>query len=400
MISLRKMCQLKSALANITESVLTEYDFTEGFDNSDASDTLVTDILQNASSDSPGKMEPIVLMGQTISTDITELDLTDLVEEHDVVDAVSKLGQLPKLENVTLNDSLTLDQVSRLQNSNVNATFQYSFTLFGEELSTLDTEVIFENQNIGDSGVEQIRQALSVLDNCDRFVLGNCGISNSLLADVREDFRSGPKVVWRVWFGGGSALTDVEVIRCTYDLVDDNCEDLIYCEDVRFMDIGHNEYLDAVPFVAGMPNLEYIIVSGAPIKDLTPFENCKKLKFLEIAFCEYIEDLSPLAGCESLEMLNISNTHVTDLSPLDDLPLTHLCARLNPAGGSRVPKEEQERFIEQHPDCWSSFTGSQPYGVGWRYEEDEITPLPQYALLQEVFNYSHTLNNTSWYLQE
>ena len=138
----------KSALANITESVLTEYDFTEGFDNSDASDTLVTDILQNASSDSPGKMEPIVLMGQTISTDITELDLTDLVEEHDVVDAVSKLGQLPKLENVTLNDSLTLDQVSRLQNSNVNATFQYSFTLFGEELSTLDTEVIFENQNI------------------------------------------------------------------------------------------------------------------------------------------------------------------------------------------------------------------------------------------------------------
>ena len=67
-----------------------------------------------------------------------------------------------------------------------------------------------------------------------------------------------------------------------------------------------------------------------------------------------------MAGCESLEMLNISNTHVTDLSPLDDLPLTHLCARLNPAGGSRVPKEEQERFIEQHPDCWASFTVPSP----------------------------------------
>ena len=82
-------------------------------------------------------------------------------------------------------------------------------------------------------------------------------------------------MVWRVWFGGGSTLTDAEVIRCTYDLVDDNCEDLIYCEDVRFMDIGHNEYLDGVPFVAGMPNLEYIIVSGAPIKDLTPLKTAR-----------------------------------------------------------------------------------------------------------------------------
>lgn len=346
----------------------------------------------------------VELLGKEYDTQTTELDLSDLTP--DAVEAVAeKLGMLENLTNVELMDEngesqLSKENVLLLMQTAPDVVFNYTFEYCGLTLSTSDEEVEIKNQNIGDEGEEELRSVLDLLTNCKRIVLDNCKLSNEVLSQLRDDYRDRTKVVWRVWFGGGSTLTDAEVIRCTYDLVDDNCEDLIYCEDVRFMDIGHNEYLDGVPFVAGMPNLEYIIVSGAPIKDLTPFENCKKLKFLEIAFCEYIEDLSPLAGCESLEMLNISNTHVTDLSPLDDLPLTHLCARLNPAGGSRVPKEEQERFIEQHPDCWASFTGSQPYGVGWRYDEDEITPLPQYALIQEAFQYPHAPNNTGWYLEE
>ena len=346
----------------------------------------------------------VELLGEEYDTETTELDLSAMTSET-AAETAQKLAMLPNLASVELMDAegtsqLTLEDVKLLMDTAPEVVFHYTFDFFGQTLSTSDTEVVLTNKNIGDDGEEQVRAALDLLTNCDRFVLDNCKLSNEVMAKIRDDYRDRTKVVWRIWFGGGSTLTDVEVIRCTYDLVDDNCADLIYCEDVRFMDIGHNEYLDAVPFVAGMVNLEYIIVSGAPIKDLTPFENCKKLKFLEIAFCEYIEDLSPLASCESLEMLNISNTHATDLSPLDDLPLTHLCARLNPAGGSRVPKEEQERFMEQHPDCWSSFTGSQPYGVGWRYDEDEITPLPQYALIQEAFQYPHAPNNTGWYLEE
>ena len=169
------------------------------------------------------------------------------------------------------------------------------------------------------------------------------------------------------------------------------------------MDLVHNEWLDACDFVAGMPNLEYLIISGAPIKSLEPFRNCKKLKFLEIAFCEYIEDLSPLADCVSLEMLNISNTHAIDLSPLDELPLTHLCARIYPSGNCRVPQEEQDRFIAQHPDCWSSFTGKQPYGAGWRYTEDEKDYLDYYKLLRKVFRYEldpNIPNHVGWYLKD
>lgn len=347
----------------------------------------------------------VELLGTEYDTQTTELDLSALTS-GDVAEVSEKLAMLPNLESVELMDAngesrLTKEDVKALMEAVPEAAFHYAFDFYGETISTTGEEVVLTNKSIGDEGEAEVRLALDLMQNCSRFVLDNCKLSNEVMAQIRDDYRDKTKVVWRIYFGGGSTLTDVDVIRCTYDLVDDNCQNLIYCEDVRFMDIGHNEYLDAVPFVAGMPNLEYIIVSGAPIKDLTPFSNCKKLKFLEIAFCEYLTDATPLAECESLEMLNISNTHITDLSPLDDLPLTHMCAKMNPGGVSRVSSDEQARFKAQHPDCWATFNeDSQPYGRGWRYDEDQITPLPQYALIQQAFRYPNAPNNVGWYFDE
>lgn len=348
----------------------------------------------------------VELLGREYDNRVEDLDLRDL-ESSQVAEVAEKLPMLPNVKFVELcqedgTSKLSMEDVLTLKQALPGAAFHYTFDFYGTTLSTTDEQVHIKRQNIGDEGIEEVRNALRLMQNCQRFVLEYCNISYELLAQVREEFRDNAKLVWRVEFGGGSAFTDVEVIRSTYDLVDDNCENLKYCEDVRFMDIGHNEWLDAVPFVAYMPKLEGIIVSGAPIRSLEPFANCKNLKFLEIAFCEYIEDLTPLAGCESLEMLNMSNTHALDLSPLDNLPLTHLVARTNPSGRSRISAEEQQRFIEQHPDCWASFPGAQPYGVGWRYDEDELTPLPYYAMLRRVFRYDASVipNNVGWYLED
>lgn len=342
------------------------------------------------------------IFGTEYDATTTELDLSAMTDE-DAAEVAQQLSRLPNLTYVNLNTesgigALSKEGVKLLMEAAPNVVFDYAFDFFGETLSTAQEEVVLTNVKIGDENEGEIRLALDLLGNCQRFVLDNCRMSDEVMEQLRNDYRDRTKVVWRVWFGGGSCLTDVEVIRCTYDLVDDNCHDLVYCEDVRFVDFGHNEWLDGCDFISGMVNLEYCILSGAPIKSLEPFANCKKLKFLEIAFCEYIEDLSPLANCESLEKLNISNTHALDLSPLDDLNLTHFCARLNPSGKSRISAEEQARFLEKHPDCWSSFSGAQPYGVGWRYDEDEITPLEHYTLLGEAFKYPHSPNNTGWYL--
>jgi len=344
------------------------------------------------------------ILGQEYETDTTELDLSALTSDG-VPGVLEKLPLLPGLAYVNLMDAegtseLTKEDVKTLMAGAPGVVFDYAFDFYGERLSTADEEILLKNKKIGDEGETELRLALDLLTNCKRMVLEYCGISYDILAQIRDDYRDQTKVVWRVEFGGGHTLTDVEIIRCTYDLVDDNCENLKYCEDVRFVDFGHNEWLDGCDFVAGMKSLEYCILSGAPIKSLDAFANCKNLKFLEIAFCEYIEDVTPLASCKNLQMLNISNTHALDLTPLDDLPLTYFCARTNPSGKSRIAQDEQERFLQQHPDCWTSFDGAQPYGVGWRYGEDEITPLPQYELIQKVFKLPNAPNNVGWYLDD
>ena len=344
----------------------------------------------------------VELLGQEYGEDTTELDLSAMTSEQ-VVEVSQKLPMLPALEKIALTDAggnsqLPKEDVKTLQEAVPGVVIDYSFDFFGTRLSTAEEEVHIKNVKIGDEGESEVRAALDLLPNCKRFVLENCQISNEVMAKLRDDYRDRTKVVWRVSFGKGSSLTDAQILRAVYDLVDTNCANLTYLEDVRFMDIGHNEFLKESSFISGMKSLEYVIISGSMISDLKPFANCKNLKVLEAAFCEYIYSAEGLESCENLERLNISYTHITDLSPLDNLNLVNLCAMYE--GKSRVPVEEQERFKALKPDCKMTFVGSQPYGSAWRYD-DNNDPLEWYATIRKVFRYDifpATPNHVGWYL--
>lgn len=344
----------------------------------------------------------VELLGQEYGEDTTELDLSAMTSEQ-VEEVSQKLPMLPALEKITLTDGegnsqLPKEDVKTLQEAVPGVVIDYSFDFFGTRLSTAEEEVHIKNVKIGDEGESEVRAALDLLPNCKRFVLENCQISNEVMAKLRDDYRDRTKVVWRVNFGKGSSLTDAQILRAVYDLVDTNCANLTYLEDVRFMDIGHNEFLKESSFISGMKSLEYVIISGSMISDLKPFANCKNLKVLEAAFCEYIYSAEGLESCENLERLNISYTHITDLSPLDNLNLVNLCAMYE--GKSRVPVEEQERFKALKPDCKMTFVGSQPYGSAWRYD-DNNDPLEWYATIRKVFRYDifpATPNHVGWYL--
>ena len=344
--------------------------------------------------------------GTEYTMDTTELNLSG-ISSGDVAGVSEKLGMLSGLTSVELmksdgTSSLTKEDVKTLEEAAPGASFHYVFDFYGETLSTTETtEVHIKNVNIGDEGLPEARLALDLLENCSRFVLENCKISNESMAQLREDYRDKTKVVWRVPYGGGSCMTDSEVIRCTYELTDKNAQNLVYCEDVRFMDVGHNDvtFLSDFSFLKGMPKLEAIIISSAYVSDLTPFANCKELKFFEAAFCGNIEDLTPLAQCEKLEMVNISFTKVKDLSPLDNVPIKTLFAQNYSA--KRISAEEQKRFAEVHPDCLTQYTGDQPYGRGWRYDEHDKY-LPYYGMLRKVFRLDDNIipNSVGWYLRE
>ena len=197
----------------------------------------------------------VSLFGQDVALTTTELDLTGMGDDQ-VEEACEKLGMLTSLTDVQLSSGLSMESVARLQDAAPNVTFHYCFTLFGKSVSTTDEEIIYKNQSIGNDGEADLRRALTILDNCKRVVLDNCGFDYEVLAKVREDFREGPNVVWRVYFGVDkryNLLTDADTLRAVYNVTNDTCGPMKYCEGVKYMDIGHNEYLTDLSFVSGMP---------------------------------------------------------------------------------------------------------------------------------------------------
>lgn len=327
------------------------------------------------------------LFGSTYSLEETRLDLTGMSSSQ-VDEAAEKLGLLPGLTEVTLSNTLSMAEVAKLQDSNPNATFLYSFPLFGQTLSTTTETVTFKNQDIGNGGADQIRQALEILDNCSRFLLDNCNIDSEVLAGIREEFRDKTCVAWRIYFGDNlryNALTDQDTIRAVYHVSNENVSALQYCEGAKYIDMGHNDTLTDLSFVSGMPNLEVFIGSGSAVTELTGFEACKKLTWLELANCLALKDIEALAGCESLRFLNISYSKVTSLMALDGLPLERFIY-LNP----RASTEEQNTFVALHDGCRVVYYGySNPF-TPWRYDDNGKTFNAYYKdVVREAFNYDY-----------
>ena len=126
--------------------------------------------------------------------------------------------------------------------------------------------------------------------------------------------------------------------------------------------------------------------AGCAVKDLSGFENCKKLTWLELAYCYKLENIDALAQCDGLKYLNISYTKVKDLAPLDGLKLERF-VYLSPKASTK----EQNTFLTIHPkaECITVFYGySQPYGYGWRYDDNGKTMFWYYKdVIRKVFNY-------------
>ena len=327
----------------------------------------------------------VSLLSQEYTADAVSADLSGLKPEQ-IEEIIPKLALLPALTEVQLNSdadtgALKPEHVKVLMDACPNVHFQYSFVLFGKTLST-DTETVeYVNVTVGDAGETDIRQALDIMPKCTYFKLEECGLSNEVLAGIREDYPN-TKIVWRIHFGKYSALTDAETIKAVYNVFDHTVADLKYCTDVKYIDMGHNDTLTDVSFMAYMPKLEIVIISGSGVSDISCFAGNKNLVFLEMAYCYNLKDLSPLKDCEGLRFLNVGYTQVTDLEPLDNLVLERFVCIQN-----RVPYEEQELFKTFHPDCWTRFTGENPYSLGWRYEDIGETFSPVYLKMRDIFGY-------------
>ena len=267
--------------------------------------------------------------------------------------------------------------------------YLYKFNFYGHTLDIHDTKVVVENIYIGDNGVENLRNVLSIMKDCTYMSLGDPGIDYKTMADIRDEFRGRTKVAWLMYYGaykGGaprSAMSDTEVLHHVYYLTDKNCDNLMYFEDVKYIDFGHNETLTRIDYIQYMPKLEMIILSGSSIRYLDAFANHQNIQFIEVAWCTNITDISGVQNCPNLKYLNISHTKAKDISVVHNLPLElFMCI------GGVVNYEEAQAVKAAIPDCWITYTGAtgEEYGIGWRYNRDKTRTEP-YDKLWDIFNY-------------
>ena len=320
----------------------------------------------------------IALLGGAYAPDVTELNLS--LSDEDVPELLEKLVLLPKVKKLTLSGSITPVGVKQVMDAAPEVQIDYSFDFFGQTLSTATESAVYKDVAMGDGAEEKIRAALDIMPNCTSLTLENCGLSNDTLAAIRDDY-PGTDIIWRITFGNYSYMTDTEMIRAVYNVYDSHVPLLKYFTKVKYIDMGHNDQLTDLSFVAYMPELEIFIGSGAPVKTLKGFENCKKLEWLELAYCYSLTDIDALAQCDSLRFLNISFSKVSSLAPIENLKLERFLY-LSP----NVPNDEVTAYQESHPDCWSRFTGQNPYSLGWRYEDIGETFSEYYLKVREVFH--------------
>lgn len=310
----------------------------------------------------------VILLGQELSKETTELNLSVLEQER-VAEAAGKLSLFPNIEKVELMNAsgqsqLSVADVKTLCDAAPDIVFHYTFELFGKNVATTDTRIEFIKVPIGNEGEAELRSALDILQGCSYLLLDDCGFDNEVLAKVREDYPD-TEVVWRVHLRSQSWLTDTDTIRAANYVDDTNCVPLKYCTKVKYLDMPQNEALTDISFISYMPDLEIVILSGGAFSDLTPFADHTSLVFLELVYCGNIQDLSPLKSCTALANVNLSYTKLTDISPLYDLPLKQLYAVC-----SQIPEANWEKVQELHPDSTIRYDGTQPCGTGWRYKKN------------------------------
>ena len=331
----------------------------------------------------------VSVKGCSISSEDTEADFSDLLpSELSTIQAA--LTVLPNIRKVNLDPAggkskWTLDEANQLQSFREGLLVNYTTSAFGVSFSLADEVVSFNKKNLKRK-VEELKLLLPYLRNVKRVDMENCNIDNETMAALRDEFPQ-PKLVWRVKVGAYSVRTDAWMIKFSAagskTLQDKDVKNLIYCREIKYLDLGHNKLHHINSFVPYMPDLEVCIMYN-PLSDIKGIENCPKLEFFECYSCN-ISDLSPLAACTELKHLDACFNYITDITPLYGLTkLERLWISRN-----NIPKEQLKTFSELVPNCVVNTTVHNPTGDGWR-EDETGAYVPRYALLRQQFRYDYT----------
>ena len=330
----------------------------------------------------------VELMGKVF----TEADTSANFSDPDVDALLEKLAWLPHMENVHLVEpSASAEKLCQLMDTYPDITFTWDKTVLGRTFHSANTEYDLTGLPLSETGEERytlepmpadettriinkVEEAMAYFPNAEKVVLPAYRMDNETVSAFREKMRPEYKVVWTVYVTGRKVRTDQEVIHSSaYKVcfIDEQSQDLYYCEDAIVVDIGHS-YVKNVEWVKGMPKLKYLILTHNWVKDITPLESCKNLIYLELYWNDYIPDYTPLLGCTALKDLNVSGTFA-DPEPLAQMTwLENLWA--TQTGWSQA---EQQMLMDSLPNTQLKFGALDYSAGGWR-------DVPRYFEMRDI----------------
>ena len=329
------------------------------------------------------------ILGTEYPENAESVDLSTLTNDN-ATDTAALLSRMSNVKNIYIGNEqdnpLSWDSISMIHEAAPQAVIDYGFTLYGKDFNLSDESMDIKWTKIDDEGalVEQITACMKNLTYLD---MDSCGVSNERMAEIRDSLPNA-EVVWRIWFGDWyTARTNVEKILASMpgkagELIHDNVMDLKYCTKVKYLDLGHNNYLDTIEFIRYMPDLEVLITGMTFVEDYSPVADCPKLEYVE-AMTSRLHDLSPFAELKNLRHLNICyNFAVNDISPL--YGLTEL-ERLYIGWHCPVDPAQVEEMQRRAPDCLINTTTKDPTEEEWRFAFGGYHP--RYELLRQQFGY-------------
>ena len=285
------------------------------------------------------------------------------------------LQYLPKVEMVQVkNLSGRPSELLALTEAYPNIDFSWELNIFGNMVSSEDREVELSGLTCT---IEELKAKLEGLPNLEKVILSECAFENEELAVFRAEMRPESQVVWTVMCGEIPVRTDATIFhpvqQHVYYFYDEDCENLVYCEDMICVDVGHMSVTHC-EWVAGMPNLKYLILGCCgQLKDISAVANCKELVFLELELTS-VRDLTPLLECTALEDINLGYSGAK-VDVLTQMPW------LKNIWWSGCSASGRKQLAEALPDTNMQFTADNSTSKGWRrlanyYDMRDVLGMP------------------------
>ena len=334
----------------------------------------------------------VEFLGQTFTEDVK----TATFKDPDIEELILHLPGLTGLESVHLVEpSADPAKLRELIAACPNTSITWDKTVLGKTFNSGNTEYDLSDLALAPgtltgwrsepmdaaatSAVAKIvEDTMAYFPNAEKVILPPYLFDNETMSAFREKMRPEYKVVWTVFLTKKPVRTDQELIHSSalkVCFIDEQSQDLKYCEDAVIVDIGHS-YVKYIEWVRYMPNLKYLILTHNWIKDLSPISSCKNLIYLEIFWNKHIPDYTPLLECTSLLDLNLSGTYA-DPTPLQQMTwLRNLWAN-----ATDFTMAEKQALRDALPNTRIEFDGGGYTTKGWRevpgyYEMRDLMGLP------------------------